>query len=334
MTRAEIMIEVPPHLSWENFRASVCVNGERRVHRVSISPLVEIYSDGTSQRIGLWAETAAGTVVPEEILRLASISIKVFQRGGRTLLDVSGASPALHRQFYYFALAVSGRILGESRSAVDAVELELGCFEDLLGEKPLLGIERQIGLLGELLVLERLIRRSGSAMVGAWNGPWREPHDFRIGPREFEVKSTVDPHRIHTIHGVEQLVPSAGCSLYLVSVMLGPLGAEEGFSLADKAAEVAALVSRAAEHRDRFAAGLEACGFQIPDQIHYRRKFALRRPLAIAQVDKRFPAVTRPGIEKLLGARASRIESIQYEVNIEGIAVEEGHRTFPQVLSL
>ena len=146
---------VPRHMSWENFRSTVLVSGQQRVHRVTESPLIELFSDGTMNRIGILVETPGSTTVPPEVSRLTFINARTVNRTGRLFLEVSTAATALHRQFYHFAVAVSERVIVEKLPAAEAVALELKCFTDLLAEKAVLGIEQQIGLIGELIFLDR-----------------------------------------------------------------------------------------------------------------------------------------------------------------------------------
>lgn len=320
------------HLSWENFRSSVFVKNEQRVHRVSASPLVEIYADGVQNRIGIWLQASENSMIPEQILKLAYVSAQITKRNKHTVLEISNNSPALQRQFYYFATAIAERIVADGKTTIEAVTQELACFEDLLREISLLSIERQIGLLGELIFLERLTGKVGLIALDAWIGPSGELHDFRIQKQEFEVKTTLKTHRIHTIHGAEQLVPTDGCTLHLVSVLLGPPGAGESFSLTEKVKAVAALFASDTARRNQFTASLEAIGFREDDGIHYKRRFLIRRKIAVASIDKSFPALTRPAIHQVLGKSSSRIESVQYDVNIEGLESEEGSQHFSSVL--
>lgn len=319
-------------LSWENFRSTVFRRGQQRVHRVTDSPYIEVFGDGVRDRIGIWLEVPAGTPAPLEVSKLAFITAHTFSREGRELLEIATATPSLHRQFYHFAIAVAERVTVEKRPAPEAVSLELQCFADLLEEKPLLGIERQLGLLGELMFLERLVAKGGLVALDSWVGPMGEPHDFRIEGREFEVKTTVSPRRIHTIHGTEQLVPSKGCSLYLISILLGPPGASDGFSLSDTVARLSEQFAAVPSRLNQFTAGLAAAGFRDADSPQYTRQFAMRRPLGLACVDDTFPAITRPTIQSALGPLAPRIESLQYEVDIEGLEYEEGTMDFEGML--
>jgi hypothetical protein len=322
----------PHHLSWENFKSTVFLRGQQRVHRVTDSPFIEVVGDGIRNRIGILLEIASDAVVPAEITKFALITTRILNEKGRVLLEVATSSTSLHRQFYHFAVAVAERVVVEKCPGVEAVGLELQCFSDLLEEKVLLGIERQLGLLGELIFLERLVGKGGVGALDSWLGPLGEPHDFRFQASEFELKTTVSPHRIHTIHGTEQLVPSKGCSLYLVSVLLGPAGAGNGFSLANKVAQLSRECSQVPGRLSQFTAAVEACGFRDTDRGYYTRQFLLRRPMGLVLVDESFPAITRPTIESALGFLAPRIESLQYDVSVEGLEHEDGTVEFETVI--
>jgi hypothetical protein len=322
----------PNQLSWENFRATVFIRGQQRVHRVMGSPYIEVFGDGVLNRIGIWLETAPGTEIPSEISKLTFITTRTFKQKGQIFLEVATDKVSLQRQFYHFVIAVAERVIVEKRPPIEAVSLELQCFTDLLEEKLLLGPERQLGLLGELVFLERLIGKGGAGALDAWLGPMGEPHDFRLSGREFEVKTTLSSYRIHTINGAEQLVPSKACSLYLVSILLGPAGAGDGFSLSEKIKQLFETFARAAARLKQFTSALEACGFRDADSGHYTRRFALRRPIGLIRVDKNFPAITRPTIQIALGTLASRIESLQYDVSVEGLESEDGTKGFSKVI--
>jgi hypothetical protein len=321
-------------LSWDNFRSSILVKGEERVHRVADAPIIEIFADGSRNCIGLWLEVPESTAIPDDLLKLAFIRTRIVTRTGKkktvTLLELAVSAASLYRQFYHFAIATAERVLVERKPSIEAVQLEMQGFAELLAETPLLGIERQIGLLGELLVLERLVMNGGPPALDSWIGPLHEPHDFRLGRSEYEVKTTICTQRIHTIHGAEQLVPTKGCKLFLLSVLLGPAGKGDGFSLAGKVQRLSALLEKAHAQANRFQQSLRTCGFREEDSAHYSRLFAIRRPLAVVPVDAKFPAITRKVIQSTLGAAlGSRIGGLQYDVDVEGLEAEEGTPGFP-----
>jgi hypothetical protein len=79
----------------------------------------------------------------------------------------------------------------------------------------------QVGLFGELLVLETLmIPHLGPQAVYQWSGPASERHDF-VGERlHLEVKTTRKSRHEHEISRIDQLRVPAGRQLLLVSVQL------------------------------------------------------------------------------------------------------------------
>lgn len=320
------------YLSWDNFRSTVLVAGQQRIHRMTESPRIEVFGDGVANRVGAVIEVDQGTPIPPELSSLASITARLFEDDSRWYLEIATAAPTLHRQFYHYLLAVAERVVEERLPPAKAVAMELQSFSDLLEERALLGLERQIGLLGELLLLERFAVKEGSGALDAWLGPLGEPHDFRVGTVEFEVKTTVQPRRVHTIHGTEQLIASSGCDLYLISVLLGPAGTGPGFTLGETVARISESLRQSPDQLNDFLRALAACGFREADSAYYTGRYAMRRPLGIVPVTGTFPAITRSTILDALGSGAARIESITYEVNVEGLEHEDGTPEFEAVL--
>src|SRR5262245_6011674 len=62
------------HLLWENFRTTVLIRGESRVHRVAGSPVIDIFADGISNRIGIRIETDPLLPIPPDLAKLAFIT--------------------------------------------------------------------------------------------------------------------------------------------------------------------------------------------------------------------------------------------------------------------
>jgi hypothetical protein len=104
-------------LSWDNFKNTVFLRGQQRIHRVSDSPRIDIFADGVANRIGIWLDAPAGATPPPELSALAFITARSVNREGRDLLEVSTDAPSILRQFYHFALAVAERLTVEHRPA-------------------------------------------------------------------------------------------------------------------------------------------------------------------------------------------------------------------------
>lgn len=312
------------HLSWDNFLSSVLVGGQQRVHRISNFPIIEVFGDGIKNVVGMLIECPDITLIPDQAKRLASVSFQTIQRDEKLFLEIATTSHLINRQFYSFATAIADRILESQQPPAEAIALELRYFTALLEEKRLLSIERQVGLLGELIVLEKMIRSDGPDAIQAWIGPQGEPHDFRAGRNEFEVKTAAGSRRIHTIHNLTQLLASPDSSLFIMSILVGPAGKDGGFSLASKIESISRYLEAAPHRLHEFQDALQSLGYSDRDQSHYDRAFILRRPLAVVPVNSQFPAVTASGLLSLLGQEAHRIDRFVYDVNIEGLESEEG----------
>jgi hypothetical protein len=322
---------MPKPLSWQNFQTTVLVSGQQRIHRVATKPLVEIFGDAPHNRVGIVMALDDSDEVPAPFQKMTVISAKVITRSGARLIQISTDVSSLHRQFYDFAVAVARRVTKGGLDPCDALTTELQCFESLFAERSILSFERQLGLLGELLFLEELVQRHGAKALAAWIGPTGEPHDFRMADREFEVKTTSTPHRIHTINGVTQLLPSAGCELYLISISLGPPGTSNAFSLSTTAHSMLTRFSSPRE-RGRFELALHTAGFRQEDAHLYAQRFLVRRPMAAVAVDDRFPALTPASLRHALGSLASRLEALSYDVDVEGLESEKGSALFERII--
>lgn len=114
--------------------------------------------------------------------------------------------------------------LGSGEGPVEAASGTISDFRELLLAGPAGDLTRSkiAGLLGELIVLRRLIPLSTDA-TGSWTGPYEQRHDFRRGVLALEVKSSLrsDATKVE-IHGAEQLLPPAGGRLFLLHVRMEP----------------------------------------------------------------------------------------------------------------
>lgn len=76
-----------------------------------------------------------------------------------------------------------------------------------------------VGLLGELLLLERLVQADGS-MLSTWTSPDDGLHDFLVRGQALEVKTSLGPASALRISTLDQLDPSGLRRLDLVHVRL------------------------------------------------------------------------------------------------------------------
>ena len=152
-----------------------------------------------------------------------SVSVSSFSHTGQILrfLDLACRSSDLETVFGEVVDEMLARIKGGD-GCVDAARSTIEDFRALLlrGRSPEVDKRLIAGLVAELLVLNRLLKRSSSAWK-AWCGPAGNRHDFRTGDTSLEVKASLrsDKSTI-TINGLEQLqVPTQG-TLHLLRVVL------------------------------------------------------------------------------------------------------------------
>jgi hypothetical protein len=307
------------NLAWPNFLESVFLQGKRTVHRILESPRVDLLADGIANRLSILLERDKQVEVPPVAAALAVLDVRTLTHAGQPLLEVSCSSEPLFRHFYHLAHAVAERIASEKVDGTAALERELESFRALLTPETSLSLERQVGLIGELLFMECLLQRLGPSALDAWIGPDGEPHDFRIGPTEFEVKTTRGPTRVHRISSLEQLTVAQSRQLFIASILLEPPGANEGFSLPSIVRGLRSGLAFEAASLEVFEKRLVRSGYRDSEAARYPQRYLLRKPIALVPVNELCPRILRSDLNAALGERAARLEAVSYEVNLEGL---------------
>jgi hypothetical protein len=317
---------MPQHLTWPNFSGSIIRPGEDRVHRVSTEPLIEIYADQSGRRLRLEIQRLSDDPVDSSFCRLLTLGVSESLRDGRPMLAVTCGKADRFREAYLFFTAVIDLVLEEGEDAARALYLELEALESLLDAGGILSVEKQIGLVGELMVLEQFLTAGGRAMMAAWTGPLKEAHDFRLAGREFEVKTTLGRRRIHTINGITQAVPSSGNSLCFISILLAVAGADEGLSLPSLILRLEAMLAGDHGALSGLGSALESVGYRAADADAYSSVWKLRSPMMLVTVDGAFPSLSPTNLIPAMGATYGRLEDISYKVSLDnaGILLEEG----------
>ena len=176
------------------------------------------------------------------------------------------------------------------------------------------------------------VRSEGPGALASWLGPTAEAHDFRTRVGEIEVKTTQAAQRTHRITRLEQLEPSPGQSLYILSLQFAGAGAGEGWTLQTQIAELREMLHREPEAERRFSDLLTLARWADDDAAMYVRRWRLRSTPMLVPVDVRCPRLTRPVVASALGALSARIEEVNYRVNLEGLGVADGTELFLSLL--
>jgi hypothetical protein len=260
------------------------------------------------------------------------MELRSVSKEGRPFLEISTGNRNLYREFYSFLLSVAGNIIGGSSPLV-AVGGAVANWRHLLRPLALLTEEEQLGLLGELWLLERLSSIRGAEALSSWTGPLGEPHDFRQRATEIEVKATRSVRRQHVITNLAQLVPSPGHDLFVLSLQFEPAGSGKGISLASQVARLREVLSGALADVTQFNQRLEnAWGYRDTDAEYYTDTFQLRTTPVLVRVDDKCPSIT-PGLINTLGPeRAQRISDVHYAVDLGGLGTSDGSLEFTEIL--
>lgn len=137
-------------------------------------------------------------------------------------VDIHCRRPDLNSLFEIVASDILSECQKHPASPFGVAHVVLERWRELLetGDSAPLGPQQLAALLAELLLLEKL-GGTGVPPVRYWMGPDKGPHDFVCGSADFEVKSTLTTSRREIeVHGLTQLTPAPGTTLYMWWVRL------------------------------------------------------------------------------------------------------------------
>ena len=240
---------------------------------------------------------------------------------GAPALDLSCGDPALFPQVYFLLTAVVDEVQLAGAPAHQALERGLAAFRRLLAVEPVVSESAQLGLLGELWLLARLIETRGGWGVDAWVGPLGQPHDFRLESADVEVKTTSGNQRRHHISSLTQLAPSPGRPLYLLSLGFQPAPASESAaSVKEAIAGLRAALHAAPDQQARFERLLVLAGWTEEIEGRELTRFVLRLAPRVVAVDASCPRITPQILEAGQGtATIHRISEVRYVVDLEDL---------------
>jgi hypothetical protein len=297
-------------------------------HLIAVGPGISVFTDASPARIGLRFEVAAAEPAANPSL-LEQITISDVMIDGRRQLEIATTAPALFESFYGLAAQVISTVVA-GESPAQALNGSVAHWEALIRQTTVLPEERQAGLFGELIFLERLTAAGVEDPVATWVGPDRQAHDFRWGELEFEVKTTSGTARVHTINGLTQLMPSLSCRLFLISIQLTDAGTG-GRSLPELVGSVRGGLSPAA--LADFDRKLGLAGYLDRHAPHYRRRRRLRGDTTLIEVGSGVPRLTPAALTALPDTyAASRIRNAVYDIDVGGLGHADGTSAFHAVI--
>lgn len=177
-------------------------------------------------------------------------------------------------------------------------------------KKGALDPEAELGLMGELVCLERLIEAGvdAHAAVEAWRGPLDGLQDFEVGSGAIEVKSTLSHDGFPaTIMSLEQLDDSTRQPLFLFACRFAL--AAGGPTLCDRISALRLALESDPAAAARFENALLLAGFIDAHAEHYTRRLIVSDS-RILRVDGAFPRLVAASVP-------AAIRRVRYEMDLD-----------------
>lgn len=255
---------------------------------------------------------------PSAISDYVHISTDVRFRQGR-----NWATPVVHgtrffAEAYPLLQSVVDLVQLEAVTFATAVERSLASYHDLLAAAGQMPVREEIGLYGELLVVSHLITTLGPAdALRTWRGgDETEEHDLGLADDDVEIKTTTADSRRHWISTLDQLEPSIGRLLWLLSIQLTGAGASQAVRLPDVIARVEAQLPVSLQ--SSFQARIARTRYRPEQPYDSFRLLRFRSEPACFLVDAGFPRIDRATLVRG-GAEVSAIDEVSYTIRLDGM---------------
>lgn len=280
------------------------------VIRLAGDPELTLRVDSPADRLILRAPVDPSALIP--VNTLANVGVESVVDDGRRFVEFSTLGENLISDGYAMLMMIADRVqLGEAEPLA-AFEETLAVWESILASRTRLGAGEEIGLFGELLVLEGLLN-AGAADVDSWRGGLREEHDFGFAGTDVEVKTSSGEARRHWIHGLGQLQETDGTQLWLLSLQITRGGDAQGRTLPELIDAVLELSGPTGQ--DRVLANLAGVGWHETQRDLYPERWRLRNAPLLLRVEEQVPRLTR---DLLSGAAVDTtgIRQVDYEIDL------------------
>jgi hypothetical protein len=205
--------------------------------------------------------------------------------------------------------AMADRIQLEGLDPMRAVAETLQQWREVLAARKRSSTEQEVGLVGELLVLEALQTIAGASALEAWRGAANEEHDFGLDQMDVEVKTTSTERRTHWISSATQLQRTQDRPLTLVSIQI-TRGGKSGRTLPAIIGDL-----RKSLDRESFNTKLSRLGWDDDLSDLYPERWIVRTEPAAFAVDDAFPAIT-PSILATTVADAGLVTDLRYRLDL------------------
>jgi hypothetical protein len=177
-----------------------------------------------------------------------------------------------------------------------------------------LGIPKQMGLWGELVVLRALATSVGwDRAISSWVGPGGASQDFRLDALLVEVKTVALGSDALLISSLEQLSVPFGSTMYLAHYGAAAVSPQEGEALPDAVSAVRRELRENALLRGDFENRLLGSGYHRVHENRYAGRGFAVRTFDLYAVGVDFPRLDRNSVP-------SQIKDARYGLLVKGLS--------------
>lgn len=179
-----------------------------------------------------------------------------------------------------------------------------------------LSAENEVGLVGELTVLEKMldVGMAPETAIKAWSGPLDGIRDFELGFGAIEVKTTVaSAGLVAKIGSLEQLDDTNCKPIFLGAVKYAMT--ESGQTLPEKISAIRTQLESDPITLSEFDDRVLAAGYIPAHSPQYHRRFSLRE-IAMLEVGENFPRLMHGNVKP-------GVISARYEINLEPLLSQD-----------
>ena len=303
------------HLNWPNL-LEYLETGAPAIVRIAGTPNVDLVIEPADERVAVRGPWSAASNVPD-LAQYRHLDTQVGTDAAGDWVEFGVFGRGVLREAYPMLVAVADHVQLHGDAMGTAIGRVLASYRELLGALGRLSEHQELGLYGELLVLDHLISSIGEhRAVDSWRGPTREEHDFGLDDVDLEVKTTLSEDRSHRISSLTQLEPSPGRDLWLMSVQLTTRGVG-GSTLPELIARVINRLSSPAV-QTRFAERLAGVGWDASHSHLHNRRFVQRSRVCAFNVTQEFPAITARRLGSA-GFPIERFSDVSYILHTAGL---------------
>lgn len=291
--------------------------GQRYVWRILSSPEMDLIIDIPNKKFTLEGNHDGSNVDVAKMMN-CHFSHSPSPNGADTFQ--LSLSPVSDWAAYYSFLDLFIRSVLSGLSLADAISESIRTWNELLGRFQSLSQDQEVGLFGELLLLEQLAALDAARALDSWVGPDGEEHDFKFLNLDVEVKTTTSETRRHKIGSISQLLESPNKDLYLMSnqITLAGSGGESLPELVDR------ILDLFPGHQSLvLLEKLRKINYQHEQSALYSSRWELRDDTKFFLVDANFPRLTTESLQ-VEPIKLARISEISYRIDLEEFEAKPG----------